>query len=131
MGLSGRLAKIADKDVIFAGRVSEKDKILLLQKAKILLSCSSSEGFNMTIPEALACGACPVVSDLPVHREVMENHGFVFTSESEAVKIILHLLDNEEERRSIVRRGRKFVEERYTWEKVTDAFLKGLTKLHE
>ena len=61
----------------------------------------------------------------------MRNHGFTFTSESEAAEIICYLLDNEEERRSIVRRGRKFVEERYTWEKVTDAFLNGLTKLYD
>jgi len=120
------LMKMAPFGVEFTGFASESEKIEMLKRAKIYINCSYDEVFNIPIAEAFACGAIPVLYDLPTHREVLRGHGYLFKSEQEAVDICTHLLCNEEERRKLARAGRKFVEENYTWEMATKRFLEGL-----
>lgn len=52
-----------------AGRVSEAALVDHYQRAWILLSCSSSEGWGLTISEAAACATPAVVSDIAGHRD--------------------------------------------------------------
>ncbi|MBN1169182.1 glycosyltransferase family 4 protein [Candidatus Woesebacteria bacterium] len=53
---------IEDK-VIFTGFVSEKEKAILLQEAKVLISPSFWEGFGIHVLEAFASGTPVIVSD--------------------------------------------------------------------
>ncbi|MEM2618950.1 MAG: glycosyltransferase family 4 protein, partial [Candidatus Hadarchaeales archaeon] len=125
-----RLMKLAkDEDIEFKGFVPEGEKIKILQRAKILLSCSEFEGFGIAPIEALACGAYPVVSDIPAHREVLGEHGTLFTEVSEAVQKIFDLLCDEEKRQKLARKGREYVETTYTWQKVCNRFLKVVEKI--
>ncbi|MEM2614970.1 MAG: glycosyltransferase family 4 protein, partial [Nitrososphaerota archaeon] len=125
-----RLMKLAkDEDIEFKGFVPEGEKIKILQRAKILLSCSEFEGFGIAPIEALACGAYPVVSDIPAHREVLGKHGILFKEASEAVPRICYLLHEEEERQRLTKKGREYVEATYTWQKVCDRFLKVVESL--
>lgn len=111
-------------DVKFMGFVSEEKKLEILQRAKVLISCSEFEGFGMVPIEAFACGAFPVVTDIAAHREVIGKHGFIFKDDSEAVQMICELLSDEIKRERLSRRGRKFVEMTYTWPKMCDMFMK-------
>jgi len=121
------LMRMHPPGVVFTGFVPEDEKIELLRRAKIYLNCSYDESFNIPAVEALACGAIPVLYDLPVLREVLRGgHGYLFRSEQEAVDFCIHLLRDEEERKKLARAGRKFVEENYTWEMATKRFLEGL-----
>ena len=119
------LAKGVD-GVEFMGFVSEDEKINILKRAKILLSCSEFEGFGIVPIEAFACGAFPVVSDIPAHQEVVGKYAFLFSGVEEAAKKICELLSNERERRKLARSGRKFVESTYTWDKVCNRFMDGI-----
>jgi len=63
-------------------RLSEAIYRQFLSEAKVLLFFSKYEGFGMPPVEAMIAGTCPVFSDLPVTREVMEGRGFAFSNDS-------------------------------------------------
>lgn len=119
-----RLMELAKgEDIKFLGFVPEEEKLRILQRAKILLSCSEFEGFGIVPIEGLACGALPVVSDIPAHREVVGKNGILFKNVSEAVSKICGLLDEDKKRQALAKKGREFVEATYTWQKVCDRFV--------
>jgi glycosyltransferase involved in cell wall biosynthesis len=118
-----KLESLAIDHVEFLGFVSEDKKIELLKKAKIVLSCSEFEGFGIVPIEGLACGAYPVLSNLPAHIEVVGHYGFIFNKIDDAVERITQLLSDDNYRFSLSLEGRKFVESVYTWNKVCDNFL--------
>jgi glycosyltransferase involved in cell wall biosynthesis len=124
-----RLMELArGENVKFTGFVPEQEKLRILRRAKVLLSCSEFEGFGIVPIEALACGAIPVVSDIPAHREVIGEHGILFKETSEATRSICNLLTEEEKRRKLAKKGRKYVEVTFTWQKVCDRFMKMINK---
>src|SRR5690606_20473920 len=55
--------------VRFAGFVSEEEKLSLYQQAWVAMSCSTAEGWNMTMTEAAACGTPAVATDIAGHRD--------------------------------------------------------------
>ena len=62
-------------------RLPEADYRELLASAKALVYFSEYEGFGMPPVEAALAGVCPVYSDLPPTREVMETAGKAFQNE--------------------------------------------------
>ena len=60
-----------DDKVEFLPFVAEADLDLLYRQAAALLYPSTIEGFGLPPLEALARGTLPIVSDIPVHREVL------------------------------------------------------------
>lgn len=57
------------------GWVSEADKAELLRTCRAVVSCSRYEGFGMPVLEALVHGAPLVCSDIPPHREIVDDLG--------------------------------------------------------
>ncbi|MFZ3168261.1 MAG: glycosyltransferase family 4 protein [Candidatus Methanoperedens sp.] len=114
------------EDIIFTGFLPETKKIETLRRAKILLSCSDLEGFSMGPIEAMACGAVPVVSDIPAHGEIFDNNETIFNNSLDAVEIIGNLLTDESLRIKIAKKNRNVVESRYNWELVCDRFLRSI-----
>jgi glycosyltransferase involved in cell wall biosynthesis len=55
--------------VRFAGRVSDDELLALYQRAWVTMSCSTAEGWGMTMTEAAACGTPSVASDIAGHRD--------------------------------------------------------------
>jgi glycosyltransferase involved in cell wall biosynthesis len=55
--------------VRFAGYVSEEEKLTLYQQAWVAMSCSTAEGWGMTMTEAAACGTPAVATDIAGHRD--------------------------------------------------------------
>lgn len=51
--------------VEFTGYVPEAEKVRWLQRAALLVQCSSKEGWGLTVTEAYACGAPVVATDVP------------------------------------------------------------------
>ena len=118
-----KLEALSDNDISFLGFISEEQKLDLLRKAKILLSCSEFEGFGIVPIEGLACGAYPVISNIPAHNEVVGKYGHLFKDVDDAAQIISELMTNENERLYLSLQGRKFAESTYTWNKVCSRFL--------
>lgn len=70
--------------VTFFGRADDKELVLLYRNAQALIFPSLMEGFGLPPLEALACG-CPVIaSDIPVHREILQDMVTYFMPEDSA-----------------------------------------------
>jgi glycosyltransferase involved in cell wall biosynthesis len=87
---------IADR-IRLPGRISETDKIALLQHAAIYVSPSRYEGFGLTFLEAMACGA-PVIglrrTSIP---EVIREAGILVEPEVESLAHAMRMLITEPE----------------------------------
>ncbi|MCK4546054.1 MAG: glycosyltransferase family 4 protein [Candidatus Eisenbacteria sp.] len=73
-----RLEKIAREismtgSVRFTGRVSEREKIGILQSAQVVVNPSRKEGWGVTVIESNACGAPVIASDVPGLRDAVQD----------------------------------------------------------
>jgi glycosyltransferase involved in cell wall biosynthesis len=68
-----------ENDVEFTGYVDEKRLVSLYQNCAALVFPSLWEGFGLPPIEALACGRPVIVSDIAVHREVLDDAAFYIT----------------------------------------------------
>jgi glycosyltransferase involved in cell wall biosynthesis len=59
-----------EKEVIFTGFISEKEKTAFFKLARIFCLPSLYEGFGIPVLEAMRMGTPAVVSDIPSHHEV-------------------------------------------------------------
>lgn len=87
-----------EKNIEFAGFVSEKEKIALYNKAKVFVSPSEHEGFGVAIAEAMACELPVIVTKKGAITEVVGDSGLyvAFGNMNEIVSAINKLLANEE-----------------------------------
>lgn len=100
------------------GFVEDRLLPVLYAGAQVVVAPSRGEGFDLPVLEALACGACVVASDIPVHREVFcEAVRFFPAGEAEALAAALtELLDDAQERQALRQRG-LLLAQGFSWEK--------------
>lgn len=113
--------------VIFTGRVSEAEKIALLNHALVFAFPSYYEGFGLMVLEAMAAG-CPVItSNNSALPEVAGDVGILIepTDVNKLASEIKKLSDQSEIRANLVRRGQEFAKN-FSWEKTAKATLKVL-----
>ena len=86
------------KHIEFKGKVSDKDRLLLLQQAWVFVNPSMMEGWGITTIEANACGVPVVASNVPGLRESVRNPhtGYLVTygNEAEFAGRIVELLES-------------------------------------
>ena len=102
------------------GQISEKDKWSLLEETDVLVMCSDSESFGLSVVEALARGM-PVVVTKTCPWEAVERHrlGFwVEQSVSEIAMAIVEMLTDGAEAREMGARGRELVARDYQWSSI-------------
>ncbi len=78
------------KKVVFYGNADDRELVNLYSFARCLVFPSRMEGFGLPNLEALICGCLPVVSDIPVFKEIWGNKLIYFNPqkpENIAVKI--------------------------------------------
>jgi glycosyltransferase involved in cell wall biosynthesis len=70
--------------IIFTGPVTGDEKAELLSNCLCMLAPSQYEGLPIAVLEAAAYGRCCLASDIPAHREIIEDgvNGFLFPSDS-------------------------------------------------
>ena len=106
--------------VEFAGKVSEEEKVSLLQQAWVFVNTSYMEGWGITTIEANACGTPVVAADVPGLRDSVNNPhtGFLVPhgdAQAFAQKILL-LLTNNGLRYTMGRRAVTWAKQ-FSWEK--------------
>lgn len=102
--------------VQFCGRVSEDEKITLLQRAHVVVNPSLKEGWGLTVLEANACGTPVVGADVPGLRDSIRHRqtGYLvpYGDHEAMAEAIATLLAHPEQRREMEARalewGRQF-----------------------
>ncbi len=114
----------------FLGRIEESEVVRLLQSADVFVNLSRGEGMPNAVLEAMACGTAVVLSDIKPHRELIsDGEGGILCDGGNPAGIaqaILKLIASPESRRELGGKGRKRVEEEFSWSaatgKLTDLF---------
>src|SRR5262249_18707426 len=112
-----------DANVRWIGEVSELDKWALLQDSDLLVLCSDSENFGVSVIEALAVGI-PVVTTKTCPWEVAQQFGCGLWVDHEPEALagaITTLLSDPVRARDMGQRGKIFARERYGWESIGKA----------
>ncbi len=116
------LTKKASSHVVFPGEAHGMLKAELLANALAVVSPSRFEGLPISLLEALSAGRAVLVSDIPAHREVVEDGAGVFCN-AETPSGLLSGLErilslSEQERRVLGDHARR-VAARFSWDDAT------------
>jgi glycosyltransferase involved in cell wall biosynthesis len=110
-----------NSSVKFLGRVPHEQMPELLSQADIYVSTSLYDGTSVSLLEAMASGAFPVVTDIPSNREWIDNgqNGFLVPEENENLlaRKILDAMRNQVLLGEARDKNRKIVEQRAYWRK--------------
>jgi len=105
----------------FLGQVPHEEMPNLLSQADIYVSTSLYDGTSVSLLEAMASGAFPVVTDIPSNREwILDGeNGFLVPTESETVlaKRIIEAIRSHRVLMEARKKNREIVEERAHWRK--------------
>jgi glycosyltransferase involved in cell wall biosynthesis len=114
--VAGRFAH-AGVRVTWTGAVTGRDKANLLAAARVLVLCSDSESFGMSVAEAMAAGTPVVVTRTCPWPDVeREGAGRWVPQDADAMAVALgEILRDEALGRSMGERGRALVARSYTW----------------
>lgn len=111
-----------NQNIIFTGYLFGNQYKELLSKAYFYIQATEVGGTHPALIEAMGAGNCVLANDVTEHGEVLGEAGFYYKGKEEMKKMMQFLIDNEKivkERGNVARR---IVEERYSWEKITDEY---------
>ncbi len=109
--------------VLFTGMLFGDEKISAFYSSDIFILPSYGESFGIAILEAMACGIPVIISNrIGLCPDVKEyKAGMVTDCDSEEIAgAILTLLDNEDLRKSMGKKGRQLAKDRFTSDKEAD-----------
>ena len=105
--------------VQFLGRVPHQEMPYLLSQSDIYVSTSPHDGTSVSLLEALASGAFPIVTDIPSNREWIADgdNGFLVPKENENIlaKKIVEAIRDHRLLGEAHEKNRKIVEQRAYW----------------
>ncbi len=115
-----KIDEAAYENVEFTGKLADEALFLLVRRAKYLVLPSKYEGFGLPPLEALALGTQPIVSDIPVFREVYEGLPVKFFRTEEELSALLS------EPPQTIEGAFEQIAARYSYEKTAERILKEL-----
>jgi glycosyltransferase involved in cell wall biosynthesis len=111
--------------VLFTGNVVGREKAELLSNCRLFLNPSSSEGLPLTVLEAMSYERCCLGSDIPAHREIIEDGrtGFLFQGDQairfeELVNQVLSLPETEIS--AIGANAKRQISNTYNWDRTAE-----------
>jgi glycosyltransferase involved in cell wall biosynthesis len=114
------------ENVEFLGYLSNDDLVALYQNCAALVFPSLWEGFGMPPLEAMACGRPSIVSDIPVHKEVMKGSALYITpGDPQSWREAFALMSDNETITQKLKAGEELVT-RYTWDASGEALMQAL-----
>jgi glycosyltransferase involved in cell wall biosynthesis len=105
------------REIRWVGELEEDEKWKLLSETAVLVMCSDSESFGMSVLEALSAGV-PVVATRTCPWEEIEAHGcgfWVAQDPKSLAESIRRILSDSTLARQMGARGRALAAERYRW----------------
>ncbi len=76
-----------EKKIILSGYLQDKELWTLMKKARLFVSASKVEGCPNVVLEAMACGCPLVLSDIPEHREFLDDNSAWFVDQNDPATI--------------------------------------------
>ena len=114
--------RISPNRVEFQHSLTPDELQVLLRKNQFYVQTSEYESFGLAVMEAVSCGCIPILTDIPVFREVFGSHEDVCflkpTHFSETLSKVISYASAEP--LQISRASRKFVSQCYTQERHTE-----------
>jgi glycosyltransferase involved in cell wall biosynthesis len=107
----------------FTGRLERSMFIDTISRAEVLVLPTQNrlEAFGIVLLEAMACETPVLAFDTPGVNEVALHGGMVYSSAQELSDLILELHENEPLRERLGAKGRRSVEDKYTWKRALDS----------
>lgn len=104
--------------VQFHGHVDQSRMVNLLGQAHVFVTSAVSDGNNVSLNEAMACGCFPVATNIPANKQWITHgdNGLLFTSGDH--KMLAGMIEQAGDaawRESIAVKNRRIVEERADW----------------
>lgn len=121
-----------EKDIIFFGNAGDKDLVSLYKYSRFLVFPSYMEGFGLPNFEALYCGKLPLVSDIPVFREIWKDKILFFDPADVsdlAEKIVTTYELSEKKYKSLVEKATGIIKN-YSWKNTAGETLKLYKKIN-
>ena len=113
----------------FLGKVSEEEKIRWMQRAWIVVSTSTIEGWGMVITEATACRTPAVAYNVPGLRDSIKDMETGILIEpgniEHLAKAVTHLLTDHDLRDRLAENAYRHAQQ-YSWDKTAKNFLEVL-----
>jgi glycosyltransferase involved in cell wall biosynthesis len=115
--------------VEFRGFAADEEVVKLLSASKLFVFPSRREGFAQAVSQAMACGLCCVLSDIPSLREIYGDVAVFVPPDNpeELAACISRMLDNPEVRREYGARSKQFVQ-KFDWKKVVERELSEINR---
>jgi glycosyltransferase involved in cell wall biosynthesis len=106
-------------NVAFAGFVGDEELVRCMNSAKLFVFPSREEGFAQAVSQAMGCGLCCILSDIPSLKEIYGDAAvFSQVEDSNALaNTICSLLEAGGERIKLGRKARELAE-KFSWEDV-------------
>jgi len=131
---------VADR-IQFLGAVPNENLAALYQTSDVVVFPSvvadrgDREGFGLVLVEALGCECAVVATDLPAMQDIIEDERTALIvpqrSAQHIANAVVRLFDDSELRYCLGKTGRRAVEKRFDWDKVTKEYAKIYTKILE
>jgi glycosyltransferase involved in cell wall biosynthesis len=103
----------------FRGEVPHHDLPRILGRSDVFVTTSPSDGNNISLNEAMACGAFPVATDIPANRAWIENHrnGLLFPCRDvdQLADAIIEALRRPEWRQAVMDMNWQIIEKGASW----------------
>ena len=110
------------EDMISLGFVSETDKYDAMAGAKLMVMPSQYESLSIVVLESMELGVPVAINgecDVLKGHCIKSNGGLYYKGYYEFEGILNYLLTHEKERALMGKNGKKYVNDNYCWEKVT------------
>ena len=131
-GHLSELRLIAGEDVDFVGPKYDEDLEAEYWRCDCLALVSHTENFGATVVDALAHGK-PVITGTKTPWQIVAEKGcgwWIDNKIESLAKVIGEMMKlSDEERSAMGARGRRLVEEKYTWKAVCDAMVDGYRRI--
>jgi glycosyltransferase involved in cell wall biosynthesis len=117
--------------VIFTGMLTGYKKLVVLSGVDIFVLPSYSEGFSMTILEAMICGLPVIITHQCNFPEVTQhNAGIIINPEmNELAEAMIKLLENPSLAEKMGENGKKLILEKFTWDRVADRMIETYNRI--
>jgi glycosyltransferase involved in cell wall biosynthesis/cellulose synthase/poly-beta-1,6-N-acetylglucosamine synthase-like glycosyltransferase/O-antigen/teichoic acid export membrane protein len=123
--------RLNENQVSFLGKVTEKEKIKLLQSAWVAVNPSFMEGWGIVVIEANACGTPVIASDIPGLRDSVKNADTGYLVEYGDTKAFAeHILTiiRDTKLREAMELGARTWASNFDWRKSSEQFLSAIIR---